>query len=49
VALDLESQLISGVEVLAGKAGEQEKALELVHQTERGMEAEVKEMVDDCV
>jgi len=36
----LESQLICGVEVLAGNAGDQEKALELVHQAERVMEAE---------
>jgi len=48
VAVDLESQLISGVEVLAGNAGDQEKALELVHQSERVMEAEVVETVGDC-
>jgi Transposase DDE domain/Transposase domain (DUF772) len=48
VAVDLESQLIGGVEVLPGNAGDQEKALELVHQTERVMEAEVKETVGDC-
>src|SRR5208283_5377597 len=39
VAVDLESQLIGAVEVLAGNAGDQEKALDLVHQTERVMEA----------
>jgi len=48
VAVDLESQLIGAVEVLAGNAGDQEKALELVQQTERVMEAEVEETVGDC-
>jgi hypothetical protein len=48
VAVDLESQLIGAVEVLAGNAGDQEKALELVHQSERVMEAEVVETVGDC-
>src|SRR5206468_4777730 len=41
VAVDMESQLICGVEVLAGNAGDQENALELVHQAERVMEAQV--------
>jgi hypothetical protein len=48
VAVDLESQLIGAVEVLAGNAGDQEKALELVHQTERVMEAKVEETLGDC-
>src|ERR1019366_4141155 len=48
VAVDLESQLIGAVEVLAGNAGDQEKALDLVHQSERVMEAEVVETVGDC-
>jgi len=48
VAVDMDSQLIVGVAVLAGNAGDQEKALELVHQTERVMEAEVQESVGDC-
>lgn len=48
VAVDMESQLIAAVEVLAGNAGDQEKALELVHQSERVMEAEVEETVGDC-
>jgi hypothetical protein len=48
VAVDMESQLIGGVEVLAGNAGDQEKALELVHQTERVMEVQVEETVGDC-
>ena len=48
VAVDMESQLICGVEVLSGNAGDQEKALELVHQAERVMEAAVEETVGDC-
>jgi hypothetical protein len=48
VAVDMESQLIGGVEVLAGNAGDQEKSLELVHQTERVMEVTVEETVGDC-
>jgi hypothetical protein len=48
VAVDMESQLICGVEVLSGNAGDQEKALDLVHQRERVMEAEVVETVGDC-
>ena len=48
VAVDMESQLICGVEVLSGNAGDQEKALELVHQAERVMEAKVEETVGDC-
>ena len=48
VAVEMESQLISGVEVLAGNAGDQEKALDLVQQSERVMEAEVVETVGDC-
>ena len=48
VAVDMESQLISGVEVLAGNAGDQAKALDLVHQSERVMEAQVEETVGDC-
>jgi hypothetical protein len=45
VAVDIESQLIGGVEVLAGNAGDQEKALDLVHQIERVMEVKVEETV----
>lgn len=48
VAVEIESQLISAVEVLAGNAGDQEKALELVKQSERVMEAAVEETVGDC-
>src|SRR6267143_216576 len=47
VAVDMESQLICGVEVLAGNAGDQEKALDLVHQAERVTEAQVEETVGD--
>ncbi len=47
LAVEIDSQLISGVEVLAGNAGDQEKALELVAQSERVMEAEVEETVGD--
>ncbi len=47
VAVDMDSQLICGVEVLAGNAGDQEKALDLVHQAERVMEAKVEETVGD--
>jgi hypothetical protein len=48
VAVEMESQLISAVEVLAGNAGDQEKALELVEQSERVMAAKVEETVGDC-
>ena len=48
VAVEMESQLISGVEVLAGNAGDQEGALELVHQSERVLETAVEETVGDC-
>jgi transposase len=48
VAVDIDSQLICGVEVLAGNAGDQEKALALVHQAERVLQAKVEETVGDC-
>src|SRR5216684_3024663 len=48
VAVEMESQLISAVEVLAGNAGDQEKALQLVRQSERVLEAKVEETVGDC-
>jgi hypothetical protein len=44
----MDSQLICAVEVLPGNAGDQEKALELVHQAERVMDAKVEETVGDC-
>ena len=48
VAVDMDSQLICAVDVLAGNAGDQERALDLVHQAERVMEAKVDETVGDC-
>jgi hypothetical protein len=48
VAVDMESQLICAVDVLPGNAGDQEKALDLVHQAERVTEAQVEETVGDC-
>ena len=45
IAVDIESQLIVAVEGLAGNAGDQEKALELVQQSERVTGAEVEETV----
>jgi hypothetical protein len=48
VAVEMESQLISAVEILAGNAGDQEKALQLVQQSERVLEAKVEETVGDC-
>ena len=47
VAVEMESQLITAVEVLAGNAGDQEKALVLVEQSERVMGAKVEETVGD--
>ena len=48
VAVEMESQLICGVDVVAGNAGDQQNALELVHQAERVMDAHVEETVGDC-
>ena len=48
LAVEVDSQLISGVEVLAGNARDQEKALALLEQSERVMEVEVEETVGDC-
>ncbi len=48
VAVEMESQLIAAVEVLAGNAGDQEKALDLVRQSERVLRAKVEETVGDC-
>jgi hypothetical protein len=48
VAVEMESPLVTGVEVLAGNAGDQEKSLELVQQSERVLEAKVEETVGDC-
>jgi len=48
VAVDTESQLITAVAVLAGNAPDNEKALELVEQTEENAEVEVEETIGDC-
>jgi hypothetical protein len=48
VAVEIDSQLISAVEVPPGNAGDQEKALNLVEQSERVMEAKVEETVGNC-
>ena len=48
MAAEIESQLISAVEVLPGHAGDQQKALEMVEQSERVMEAKVEETLGDC-
>jgi hypothetical protein len=48
VATDIDSQLITAVEVIAGNAGDQEKALDLVEQSERVAQAKVEETVGDC-
>ena len=48
VAVEIESQLVSAVEVLPGNAGDQQKALELVEPSERVMEAQGEETVGDC-
>ena len=48
VAVEMDSQLICGVDVLAGNAGDQEQALALVHQSERVMDTSVEETVGDC-
>jgi hypothetical protein len=48
VAVEIDSQLISAVEVLPGNAGDQEKALNLVEHTARVMGAKVDETVGDC-
>ncbi len=48
VAVDSESQLITAVDVLGGNAPDNEKALELVEQSEENAEAEVDETIGDC-
>jgi transposase len=48
VAVDPESQLITAVAVLAGNAPDNEKALELVEQSEQNAEVEVEETIGDC-
>lgn len=48
MAVDIDSQLITAVEVIPGNAGDQEKALQLVEQSERSTEGKVEETVGDC-
>ena len=48
VAVDPESQLITAVAVLGGNAPDNEKALELVEQSEQNAEVEVAETIGDC-
>ena len=48
LAVDAESQLITAVAVLAGNASDNEKALELVKQTEENAQVEVEETIGDC-
>jgi transposase len=48
VAVDPESQLITAADVLAGNAPDNEKALELVEQSEQNTGLEVEETMGDC-
>jgi hypothetical protein len=48
IAVDAESQLITAVEVLAGNAADNERALELVEASEENTGLEVEEAVGDC-
>src|SRR5665811_993741 len=48
VAVEPESQLIVAVQLLAGNAPDNQKALELVEQAEENAEAEVGEAIGDC-
>jgi len=48
VAVDPESQLITGVAVLPGNAPDNQQALELVEQTEENAQVEVEETIGDC-
>lgn len=48
VAVDPESELITAVDVLAGNAPDNEKALALVEQSEQNAEVEVEETIGDC-
>ena len=48
VAVDPESQLITGVAVLPGNAPDSDQALELVEETEENTRAEVEETIGDC-
>ena len=48
LVVDAESQLITAVDVLYANAPDNEKALELVEQSEQNAEAEVEETIGDC-
>ncbi len=48
LAVDPESQLITAVDVLAGNASDNDKALELVEQSEQNTRLEVEETLGDC-
>jgi transposase len=48
IAVDGESQLITAVEVLPGNAADNEKALELVKDSEKNTGLEVAEAIGDC-
>ena len=48
IATEVESQLITAVDVLAGSAPDDEGALELVQESGRALEAEVGEVLTDC-
>jgi hypothetical protein len=48
IAVDVESQLITAVEVVAGNAPDAEEALELVEEAERNGATEVEETIADC-
>jgi hypothetical protein len=48
VAVDTDSQLITGVEVLAGNAPDAEQALEVVEASEAATECHVAEVLGDC-
>ena len=48
VAVDAESQLITGATVLPGNAYDSDQALELVKQTEENAGVEVEETIGDC-
>ena len=48
IAVDVESQLVTALEVIAGNAADAEGALELVEEAERNGETEVEESIADC-
>lgn len=48
IAVDTESQLITAVDVLPGNAPDNEKALELVKQSEENAQIEIEETIGDC-